>query len=111
VPDVEGENKQNDVSTIRSFFDELNSITEQQLTKINLREFKASFAKKFGTAFLYEFSEGDLARVQKLIDELRTELATNKKFEENHRARLLSRLERVQAELHKKVSDLDRLWA
>jgi hypothetical protein len=110
VPQLEGENRDHDTGTIRAFFSEIHTFTEQRLARINLHEFKAKFANKLGTAFLYEFSEGDLNRVQQLIDELRKELNTSKLFESNHRSRLLSRLERVQSELHKKVSDLDRLW-
>ena len=31
-------------------------------------------------------------------------------FEEDHKQRLLKRIEKLQAELHKKVSDLDKFW-
>lgn len=37
-------------------------------------------------------------------------ISESKLFDENHKSRLLKRLERLQSELHKKVSDLDRFW-
>lgn len=60
--------------------------------------------------FFYEFTEGDLTRVQQLINELRQEIVASNLFEEGHRRRLLRRLEAMQAEIHKKMSDVDRIW-
>ena len=62
------------------------------------------------SGFLYVFTQGDLERIQLLINQLRTLVAESTIFEAEHQRRLLLRLERLQAELHKKVSDLDRLW-
>lgn len=63
-----------------------------------------------GKAFHYEFSEGDLEKSQKLLSEIRDLISKSALFEESHKRRLLSRLERVQSELHKNMSDLDRFW-
>ena len=63
-----------------------------------------------GNAFSYEFSQGDLNRLQVLINELRSEIINSKSFEHDHQQRLLRRLEKLQSELHKRVSDLDRFW-
>jgi hypothetical protein len=52
-------------------------------------------------------SADDKEKIQKLIDELRMTLSSTEIFDESHRRRLLRRLERMQAELHKSVSDLD----
>ena len=60
--------------------------------------------------FFYEFTDGDLDRVQQLINELRNEITQSDLFEESHRARLLRRLESMQSEMHKKMSDVDRIW-
>ena len=61
-------------------------------------------------AFAYEFSEGDLSRLQFLINELRVTITQFEGIEDGHRRRLLARLEKLQSELHKRVSDLDRFW-
>jgi hypothetical protein len=69
------------------------------------------FRAALGQGFSYEFSQGDLDRVQALLNELRAAVSALKAIEDDHRARLLHRLESLQAELHKRVGSLDRFWA
>lgn len=73
-----------------------------------------SHTKKFQTllnsGFAYQFTQGDFDRIQILINELRDLLNKNETLEDEHKQRLLSRLEKLQTELHKRVSDLDRFW-
>lgn len=71
---------------------------------------KNYFKKALGNTFFYEFSQGDLENVQSLINEIRGLIANAAAIEEEHRQRLLSRLENLQTELHKKMSDLDKFW-
>ena len=71
---------------------------------------QSSFAAKLGAGFVYELSEGDLNKVQTSINELRDLISDSELIEDNHKQRLLKRLERLQSELHKKMSDLDRFW-
>lgn len=66
--------------------------------------------KILNKGFFYEFTDGDLDRIQQLINELRNEITLSDLFEESHRARLLRRLEAMQSEMHKKMSDVDRIW-
>lgn len=75
-----------------------------------IEQLKKRFRNSLGSEFRYEFSQGDLEKVQVLLNELRTEVAASQKLEEGHKARLLKRLEALQAELHKKISDLDKFW-
>ena len=82
------------------------SISASQKLDMNI----AKFEDFFGSAFTYEFSSGDLQRIQILINELRDLISVCDLFEADHKRRLLLRLEKLQAELHKKVSDLDKLW-
>jgi hypothetical protein len=79
--------------------------------------FKARMASKashyeaaFKTSFAYEFTQGDLDRIQVLISELRSQLTANTSLEESHKQRLLRRLEKLQSELHKRVPDVDRFF-
>lgn len=60
--------------------------------------------------FFYEFTDGDLKRIQKIINELREQVSSSTIFEEDHKRRLLRRLESLQSEMHKKMSDVDRIW-
>lgn len=68
------------------------------------------FRVSLGSGFLYEFTQGDLDRIQVLINELRTLIRESTLFEPEHQRRLLARLEKLQTEMHKKVSDVDRFW-
>lgn len=80
--------------------------SNQNKSKIIRGRFRASFTD----VFCYEFSQGDLERLQSLINELRSSISISDDLDENHRARLLARLEKLQKELHKKISDLDGFW-
>lgn len=77
--------------------------------KNSLERLRGRFRLELGTEFSYEFSQGDLERVQKLINEIRDHISTAS-LEVDHKQRLLARLEKLQGELHKKSSDLDRFW-
>lgn len=97
----------------RSIRDELISVVEN-LERLQLEEKRERLASRFraviGVSFTYEFSDGDLNRVQTLLNELRQLISETEQFEPSHQQRVLSRLENLQKELHKKVSDLDRFW-
>ncbi len=73
---------------------------------------RQQFGNKLGVSFCYEFTEGDLKKIQALINELRDEIGNSDLFKDNesHRDRILRRLEQLQQELHKKMSNLDRFW-
>ncbi len=83
---------------------------EGHATQIKIDSFKSKYKVALNATFCFEFSQGDLDRIQSLVDELRKEISANQILEEEHKQRLLKRLERLQSELHKKVSDLDRFW-
>ena len=68
------------------------------------------YEARLGSGFAYEFKEDDLSRLQELINQLRDQIASCEALGDEHRRRLLARLERLQAELHKRVADLDRFW-
>lgn len=71
---------------------------------------KSKIQLSLNKGFCYEFSQGDLDRIQHLVNDLRKLIADSEALHEEHRGRLLKRLEKMQSELHKKVSDLDRFW-
>ena len=58
----------------------------------------------------YEFSADDLKRVQTLVNELRGKISESKLITDDHKRRLLRRLEALQKEIHKGTSDIDRFW-
>ena len=79
-------------------------------TQSQFERYENLLTAKFGKGFYYEFSEGDLKQIQKLINELRDLIVASEELEEAHKHRLLRKLEKLQSELHKKISDLDRWW-
>lgn len=99
-----------DCNNIFNHIQQIEDICVSEASKVRLNSFRSHFKATLGAAFCYEFSQGDIERVQTLINEIRNHIASATNFESNHRQRLLKRLEKLQAELHKKVSDLDRFW-
>lgn len=71
---------------------------------------KERFRVLIGKTFHYTFSDADVARLQIIINDMRRIISHELQFEEGHRERMLSRLESLQAELHKRVSNLDKFW-
>lgn len=71
---------------------------------------KGQYQRLFGSSFLYEFAQDDFERIQGLINKLRDFIKKAKGLDSSHQQRLLSRLENLQKELNKRVSDLDRFW-
>lgn len=99
-----------DCSKIFEYLRRMREKTGVEASKQRLEDFKAHFKTSLSSGFCYEFTQGDLTRIQELINTLRDELVASALFEEDHKQRLLKRIEKLQAELHKKVSDLDKFW-
>lgn len=97
-------------SVLYQYFKDVHAICVTEASKLRVASLRNRFRASLGTAFSYEFSQGDLDRVQHLIDELRGTISGLTQLEKDHQQRILRRLERLQSELHKKVSDLDRFW-
>lgn len=106
---VEGD-RNSSCGAISVFLTEVSREFEQQLSGHKLESLKKKFANIVSVSFAYEFSEGDVTRIQTLINELRELIAANDELEEQHKRRLLKRLEKLQAEMHKKMSDLDHFY-
>ncbi|VFM99272.1 MAG: hypothetical protein BECKG1743D_GA0114223_101203 [Candidatus Kentron sp. G] len=109
APSIKGTPKQT-VDTIIAFCDSAKIELSKHDVQLKAAQFSNKYQARFGNIFAYEFSEGDLKRIQVLINELRDAIAASDLFEEGHKQRLLARLEKIQSELHKKMADLDRLW-
>lgn len=93
-----------------SFIQKIKELCEAEQSKLRLDALRSRFRVNLGKGFSYEFSQGDLDRVQVLINHLREQISATHQLEREHQQRLLRRLERLQSELHKRVSDLDRFW-
>lgn len=69
------------------------------------------FAQFSAATFAYRFSESDFTRLQELINKLRELLVVSIAIPEDHRQRLLLKLEALQRELHRQTTTLDKAWA
>jgi len=114
VPDLTASNRAQRQNVIQNFLsiqrNQLHQYVESDEEERMLQRFRGEFSAHIGKSFSYEFSEGDLQRVQVLINELRSLVSSSELFEDKHKRRLLNRIERLQGELHKKQSDLDHYW-
>jgi hypothetical protein len=89
---------------------ELETIRAREKAIQTQSEMEQRFSRLITGSFGYEFTDGDLKEVQELVNRLRDLLQESEELSEDHKQRLLKRLEEVQQELHKKLSKLDKLY-
>lgn len=99
-----------DCRNINGFLKDTGNLLEAESRRLKLQTFKNRFNMELGTKFFYEFSQGDVDRIQILVNELRENISKSAHFEKDHQQRLLARLEKLQSEIHKKMSDIDKFW-
>ncbi|MGA2914589.1 MAG: hypothetical protein ABSE89_01005 [Sedimentisphaerales bacterium] len=108
------ENPSRNIEVIANMFSNLNDMSNAVIKKRTAKEILESaefeYASLLGTGFAYVFTDGDLEKIQTLINEIRELINKSKIFEEDHKTRLLNRLEKLQQELHKRMSNLDKFW-
>lgn len=109
IPPLKG-NANSDCQLISEFMNAVKSLLKQEQSKLHIDSLRQRFRTTLSGSFAYEFSQGDLDRVQILVSELRDLIRNSVDLDPGHKQRLLERLERLQRELHKKISDLDRFW-
>lgn len=108
-PEIDG-SRANDCSAMRQFLFDSREMCLAAASKLKVESMRKRFRVSLDNGFSYEFSQGDLDRIQLLLSQLRDLIANSKNFDKDHQYRLLQRLEKLQSEMHKKVSDLDRFW-
>ncbi len=101
---------QNSCGQLLQYLESIKNEFHGQANELKMESYKNRYEAALKSSFAYEFSQGDLDRVQILINELRVHINDRKDLEAEHKRRLLLRLEKLQTELHKRVSDLDRFW-
>ena len=100
-----------DVATrINSAFVQCLEALRLDATKIRLGGARERYANLLGQRHHYEFSDGDLDEIQTKLNDLRATVVNASGFSDDHRKRLLDRVEAVQRELHKRMSSLDTFW-
>jgi hypothetical protein len=105
-----GANAGQNINNIRNFFSQNEGRLIEQLHSVYVERESQKYAARFEADSVYVFPENDYKRIQELINEMRQIVSESKVIPEKHKRRLIERLERMQRELHKKTSDLDRFW-
>lgn len=99
-----------DCPELENYIEAWSGEIQSRLLDHRVASLRSKFSQAFSNQFAYEFSAGDLDQIQAALNDLRVMVKEAPFFEEPHRQRLLRRLEQLQSELHKKISDLDRFW-
>lgn len=103
--------KIDNINALVGFFNDKNLEAEKTIGDLLLENAKERYTVVFKKAFYYEFTDGDLKRIQELLNEIRDITNETEEFEDEHRERILKRIEKLQQELHKKMSNLDKFWS
>jgi hypothetical protein len=113
LPAISQKTEEN-ISSIISFFvglqHEVNASVAMRNAQVHLTAKTEEYASLFAGIPAYEFTDEEYKKLQDLISELRDLITMSKLISDDHRRRLLRRLEAMQGELHKKTSDIDRFW-
>lgn len=88
IPSITIDRKEN-IARIRKFFSQALKTLEKSVAFLTIEKAKNKFSVKIGRAFSYEFTTGDLNRVQTLLNELRDHVVGSKLFEDDHKQRIL----------------------
>jgi hypothetical protein len=103
-------NQHKDYDAVLSVIGALDSEIKDHDRRETFREAYRGYASAIPGGFVYEFLESDYKRLQELINEIRTLASESKQLDQDHRRRLLSRIERLQMELNKRMSSVDVFW-
>jgi hypothetical protein len=109
-PPLQEQRSIENINSICTFFYNVMGEIDKREHKLTLGRAREKYAGMFGTTFVYQFSDGDIKRIQQLLNELRDTITKSELFDAKHKQRILSKLEGLQSELHKKMSNLDRFW-
>ena len=109
-PKLEAASPKDNIGLIVDFFSTTSKSNSNKVRELTLDTARDKYAAIFGTTFVYQFSDGDIARIQQIINELRDSITKSELFDAKHKQRVLKKLEALQSELHKKMSSLDMFW-
>lgn len=109
-----GPQRHQNVASVSAYFARLRDLVRTELSGRYSRGYFETKTEEYVALFsrvsVYEFSDSDFKRVHDLIRELRDLIRASTLITDDHKRRLLRRLEAMHAELHKKTSDIDRFW-
>ncbi|TAJ80179.1 hypothetical protein EPO44_18755, partial [bacterium] len=74
LPELTGDRSQN-IQQIYSFMRTIGTDIEKEIAKLTVQRVRDEYVAKIGRGFGYEFSDGDLKKIQELINELRNQIS------------------------------------
>lgn len=82
----------------------------ERIARAKFDEINAKVSSKFGNYILYELSENQIENIQYLINELRVQVNESDSFDDSHKQRILIKLEKLQTEIHVKMTNFDKIF-
>ena len=108
--DLNPANKGKSIQIVASSFEQILTLIETERTSQSLENFEQRAKALVKKVDAIEFTDGDINRLQELINEMRDIATETTELGERHQLRILARLEKLQAEIHKRVTKLDQAW-
>lgn len=109
-----GPARHQNISGVAGYFNQLRTVVRSELSSRHSKGYFESKTEEYVALFskvsVYEFSEPDLKRAHGLVNELRDLIRDSTLITEEHKRRLLRKLEAMRGELHRRTSDIDRFW-
>lgn len=103
-------NKEHSVNVVASSFASILQLIENEQASQSVQSFEERAKALIRKVDVIEFTDGDFNRLQELINEMREIATQTEELGERHRRRILERLEKLQAEVHKRVTKIDEAW-
>jgi len=98
------------IKQIHSRFIELSKHIKPKVRSLTLKRAKEKYLQAFN-GFLYEFSTGDIKNIKQLIKDLRAQLESCNELDDDHKARVIKKLNDLDSEINIKMTNLDKAYA
>ena len=103
-------NRRENLNAIMNYISGVNQIAEQKYSTEMIQYASEKYNVMFGNEFFYEISDDDYSIIQKNINELRDLISKSEEIPDNHKDRLIKRIEELQRELNKRVRNFDKFF-
>lgn len=103
-------NRTKNIDLIRDQANIIKGQAEKIFSEIALKEAIERTDALFGNIGSYEIGKDDLNNIQTSINAIRDLVSKTKELEKNHKERLIKRLDELQVEFDKKMTNFDKFW-
>jgi hypothetical protein len=111
LPDVSVGGRDDFFRATTDFVDSLYKQVDKKVAESRMRRAREEYRGMFGAGAPFELTDGDVEEIQRMLNRLRDIIVKTNNLTEKHKQRVLERLEALQAELHKRMSSVDKFWA